>query len=338
MPVRYTREQLAAAVAGASTWAGVMRTLGLRVSGGQRRMLQEDVAKYGLDTDHFTRRSPWSKYPDDAIAAAVASSSTLREVVGKLGARPATGTLSHIRRRIAAAGMDVSHFPALNRPKCELPFSDDELRKAAASVRSLRALARALDVPDDGRSRAALRRMLHAAGVNVSHFSHARVAVPDAELRQAVAHSPHYAGVLRSLRMPVDEVNRRRVQRRTGRLGLDTSHFQRRSRLPRQVTLPKPIAHEVFALLPEGSPRTKRDRLRRALDEIGVPYACVRCGNSGAWDGAPLTLQIDHINGDWRDDRRDNLRYLCPNCHAITETWCGRNRRRGSPSTDHASQ
>lgn len=337
MPTRYTRDQLSAAVARSSTWAGVMRALDLRVGGGQRRTLQREVIKYGLDAGHFTQRSPWSKYSDDAIAEAVATSTRLREVVVKLGAQPSTGTLSHIRRRIAAARMDVSHFPALNRPSCELPFSDDELREAAESVRSLRALARALDVPDDGRSRGALRRMLRRAGVNVSHFSHARVAVPDAELRQAVACSSHYAGVLRALRLPVDEVNRRRVQRRTSQLGLDTRHFERRSRRPTPVATPKPI-EDVFCIRPEGSPRTKRDRLRRALDEIGTPYACVRCGNSGTWDGAPLTLQIDHINGDWRDNRSHNLRYLCPNCHAITETWCGRNRRRGSPSDDSVPQ
>lgn len=79
---------------------------------------------------------------------------------------------------------------------------------------------------------------------------------------------------------------------------------------------------------PEDAPRTNHARLRRALEEIGVPYRCVRCGNRGEWLGAAMTLQIDHINGDWRDNRRENLRYLCPNCHAITETWCGRKRRR----------
>jgi len=338
MPGRYTREQLAAAVAGASTWAGVMRALGLRISGGQRRTLQKAVAEYGLDTAHFVRRSPWLRYPDDAIAQAVETSTTLREVVDKLGARPATGTLSHIRRRIAAAGMDVRHFPALDRPTCELPFTDEELKEAAASASSLRSLARTLGVPDDGRSRAVLRRMLHAAGADVSHFSHARLALPDDALRQAVLCSRHYAEVLRALRLPVDEVNRRRVQRRVGQLGLDTGHFVRRSRRPAEGALPKQSAAAVLRLRPEGSPRTRHDRLRRALDEVGVPYACSRCDNRGAWEGAPLTLQIDHINGDWRDNRRHNLRYLCPNCHAITDTWCGRNRGRGSRSPGRPRQ
>ncbi|MER6977515.1 HNH endonuclease signature motif containing protein [Streptomyces carpinensis] len=291
-------------------------------------MLQEKVAAHGLDTSHFVKRSPWRKYPDAAIAMAAASSSSLREVALKLGATPATGTLSHIRRRISASGIDVSHFPGLNEPEPDLPFTPQELSAAATTATSIRGVARALGIPDDSCSRSALNRMLRAQAIDTEHFSHRRVAIPEGRLRDAVERSTSYAEVMRCLDLEVNDTNHRRVRRASARLGLDTSHFKRKSWARPERPAPAPIARRVLVVLPPDAGRTNRTQLHRALTEIGVPYACETCGNAGEWLGQPITLQIDHVNGNWRDNRRENLRYLCPNCHSLTETWC---RQKGRP-------
>ncbi|MFI1285513.1 HNH endonuclease [Streptomyces sp. NPDC020858] len=77
----------------------------------------------------------------------------------------------------------------------------------------------------------------------------------------------------------------------------------------------------------EGKRRTRTHLLRRALRETGVPECCDMCGTSAEWGGRPMTLEVDHVNGDWSDDRVENLRLLCPNCHAVTDTWCRGGRR-----------
>ncbi|MEU2129423.1 HNH endonuclease [Streptomyces sp. NPDC018352] len=323
----YERGNLAAAVAESENWTDLMRRLGLRKSGGRRRVLQEKVAGHGLDTAHFKQRSPWRKYPDAAIAAAVASSSSLREVVTKLGAPPASGTLSHISRRITAAGIDVSHFPGMNRPRLDLLFTVEELQTAAASAESIRGVARILGVRDEGQSRSALASMLRRKGIDTSHFRNARLAIPEEPLREAVPRVTGYADLMRALGLEVNDTNHRRVRRKILQLKLDTSHFSRRPRSSAQVREPAAIAPTTLIVRPQGSTRTNRERLHRALQEIGVAYRCEACGNPGEWQGQSFTLQIDHINGDWLDNRAANLRYLCPNCHALTETWC-RNRRR----------
>lgn len=70
----------------------------------------------------------------------------------------------------------------------------------------------------------------------------------------------------------------------------------------------------------------KRNNIRKIIiaDEL-IPYVCAFCGNTGTWLEKNIALELDHINGINNDNRLENLRWLCPNCHAITDTYCGKN-------------
>lgn len=60
---------------------------------------------------------------------------------------------------------------------------------------------------------------------------------------------------------------------------------------------------------------------KRLIEEGFKQDVCECCGIGNIWNGHPLTLQLDHINGIHSDNRLQNLRILCPNCHSQTPTW-----------------
>lgn len=73
-----------------------------------------------------------------------------------------------------------------------------------------------------------------------------------------------------------------------------------------------------------GTKGLKKKILKYELKE----YACEGCGNDGTWKGSPLSLHLDHINGNTSDNRLENLRFLCPNCHSQTDTYAGKNKKK----------
>jgi predicted RNA-binding Zn-ribbon protein involved in translation (DUF1610 family) len=62
--------------------------------------------------------------------------------------------------------------------------------------------------------------------------------------------------------------------------------------------------------------------------EYGIAYICERCKRKPIWEGKPLSLEIDHIDGDPLNNEPDNVRFICPNCHTQTLNFGAKNRNR----------
>lgn len=100
---------------------------------------------------------------------------------------------------------------------------------------------------------------------------------------------------------------------------VDTSHFTGRGSNHGKPASNRKQASEILIVLPPGSYRQKTPQLRRALREIGREERCA-CGIGTEWNGKPITLEVDHIDGDWLNNLEDNLRFICPNCHSQEAT------------------
>jgi predicted RNA-binding Zn-ribbon protein involved in translation (DUF1610 family) len=143
-------------------------------------------------------------------------------------------------------------------------------------------------------------------------------------LEPVVQASRSWADVLRSFGKHQNGGSRKHLQRRVIELGISTDHF-----VTSAAGWAQGVEHPGKRSTPEEILRVHRDlkipqparRLRRALIATGVPYVCNECGCEPVWNGRTLVLQVDHMNADRFDARKENLRFMCPNCHSQTENW-----------------
>ena len=103
------------------------------------------------------------------------------------------------------------------------------------------------------------------------------------------------------------------------------------SALPNKTILEKQSIEDILV---EDS-NYQSSKLKKRLIEAGLKeHKCEKCGNTGEWQGKPLTLQVHHINGNHRDNRIENLQILCPNCHTQTENYGTKNIKKHNHCAD----
>lgn len=143
----------------------------------------------------------------------------------------------------------------------------------------------------------------------------------DEEFKDIIENSYSFAECARKIGLSVDGKNASiQIKKRSAELGLSLDHFD-----PMKAAHNK-TQYSLEEILVENSTYRNSDRLKkRLLNEGLLTYECVICRNKGVWNGEPLALQLDHINGNHFDNRIENLRLLCPNCHSQTSNFSGKN-------------
>jgi len=120
--------------------------------------------------------------------------------------------------------------------------------------------------------------------------------------------------------------NAKTLDSRIKLLGIDISHIPRghsaggiAARKAHLRNLPNDILFVANSKVQRGAIK------RRIVSDNLIKQECRNCGLSNRWNGKPLVLVLDHINGISDDNRLLNLRFLCPNCHSQTDTFAGKN-------------
>ena len=138
----------------------------------------------------------------------------------------------------------------------------------------------------------------------------------------AVAKNKSIAGVLRQLGLRPIGGNYKTVHRLINEYGLDTSHFTGQGWNVGLGFKPKQSMKDEEIFIDNSDYRCSWRLRERYKITTKINY-CEECGLT-EWLGNPIPLEIHHINGKNTDNRLENLRLLCPNCHALTNNYRGR--------------
>jgi hypothetical protein len=126
----------------------------------------------------------------------------------------------------------------------------------------------------------------------------------DQEYINAAAESFSIAGMCRKLGLKPAGGNYHTIKEKIATLNIDTSHFTGKAwNLGKRYVV---------------RPRSLQQLKKRLIEDRG--HQCESC-NLTEWLEHPITLEMEHVDGDTQNNEDSNLKLLCPNCHSQTKTW-----------------
>lgn len=140
-------------------------------------------------------------------------------------------------------------------------------------------------------------------------------------LSALVSRHKNVADIVRELGLRVGSGVHGHICKKIREFEIDIRHFVGMRSSVRQESNKKKHYSEILRKRVGLQRRREGYQLTRALIEFGRKHECELCSQGPVWNSQPLTLQVDHRNGDVMDDRPTNLRFLCPNCHTQTPDY-----------------
>jgi hypothetical protein len=222
-------------------------------------------------------------------------------------------------RDISAATYDLT-FPGLSL-RCLVEYRGSHPQRGALAEKLGTALQK---LPDGSVTRTRLQLIKIFA--NIPCMPH-RSSWTDEQLVEAVRTSFSIRQVIARLNLVPAGGNYVQIKHAMTRLGLDTTHFKGRGwNKGTRYTLPH-VRRQLEDILVTGS-NFQSYKLKKRLFEAGMKTPkCELCGWCQVFIDGRIPLELDHINGNRLDNRIENLRVLCPNCHSLQPTHRGKNKK-----------
>lgn len=222
-------------------------------------------------------------------------------------------------------------------------ITDEEFIKAVSESKSIKEIIEKLGYKSIGGNYETVIKRIKKLGLNFvtsgslrDHTSKKRNKVTDEQFLNAIAENISMRATLIHLDILSEASKKNRgvpratrlwFQKKADKLNPDLSHWLGQGHL-KDKSHDWGVGSSLDLILVENSNHYKTSSLKSKIFEAELlENKCAVCSCQPIWNYKPISLQLDHINGIFNDNRIENLRILCPNCHSQTSTYTGKNKK-----------
>jgi len=278
-------------------------------------------------------RNNYKEINVERLKEIVLKSDSFVDVVNELGYSLKEGHAAlNIRRHIKRNNISTEHFSTVQKIKdSKIRYEKETLIRLVNECKTLKEILCELDLLPIDSNYKTLKKHLSLNNIDYSHIKSRnnfnKIINKNYEINkfsEIISSSLSYKEVFQKLGLDYRGNNYATIHKYIDIYQLNTSHFNVYSE--RVKTLSRYNKIPLSLILVENSEYKSTNNLKKRLyNENILERKCILCGQNENWNGAHMSLILDHINGVSNDNRIKNLRIVCPNCNATLPTFAGKN-------------